>query len=208
MARRILTQREQFAYRFADAPAPGMPCDPTKDPSQGGCATAAPSGPVGAAPIKRPVVPAPPSVGGPSSGPSAGPAAGGGAAGGGGPGAPVNYNPGGGAEQWRSHAEEALRRNNQPVNDETVNAVLHQITTESSGNPNAINLTDSNAQAGHPSQGLLQTIPSTFQQYHLQGDSGDITDPQANLDAAVNYSVHTYGPIGQGNAGIGSGHGY
>ena len=36
---------------------------------------------------------------------------------------------------------------------------LAQMATESGGNPNAINLTDSNAQAGHPSQGLLQTIP-------------------------------------------------
>ncbi|MCY7612216.1 transglycosylase SLT domain-containing protein, partial [Bacillus safensis] len=33
---------------------------------------------------------------------------------------------------------------------------------ESRGNPRAINLWDSNAKAGHPSQGLMQTIPSTF----------------------------------------------
>jgi hypothetical protein len=208
MPRQILTQREQWDFlRFAAPADGGMPCDPA---TPGSCSTSAPAGAPGAAapgakpvaaPNPKPATPASPAAG------NAGPAAAG-PGGQGGPGAPVNYNPGGGAEQWRHHAEEALRRNNQPVNDQTVNAVLHQITTESSGNPNAINLTDSNAQAGHPSQGLLQTIPSTFQQYHLPGDANSITDPQANLDAAVNYSVHTYGPIGQGNNGIGSGHGY
>lgn len=39
---------------------------------------------------------------------------------------------------------------------------LRQIQTESGGNLNAVNLTDSNAQAGHPSVGLLQLIPATF----------------------------------------------
>nr|WGE03178.1 transglycosylase SLT domain-containing protein [Bacillus subtilis] len=33
---------------------------------------------------------------------------------------------------------------------------------ESGGNPNAINLWDSNAKAGNPSQGLMQTVPTTF----------------------------------------------
>jgi SLT domain-containing protein len=87
--------------------------------------------------------------------------------------------------------------------------VLKQMQTESSGNPKAINRTDSNAQAGHPSQGLLQTIPSTFNQYHLPGDSMDITDPQANIDSAIGYAKSRYGPTLMTNGeGMGSGHGY
>jgi hypothetical protein len=36
---------------------------------------------------------------------------------------------------------------------------------ESSFNPDAINKTDSNAQAGHPSEGMFQFIPTTFADY-------------------------------------------
>jgi hypothetical protein len=196
--RRILTQRELYA----DA----MPCDPTKDPSSGGCSTAAPAGAPGGGPAP-PKIPSVPQPGGPSStGPSAGPRAPS-SSGAGGPGAPVNYNPSAGVEQWRPQAEEALRRNGLPTS--MADQVLHQVQTESSGDPHAINLTDSNAQAGHPSQGLLQTIPSTFQTYHLPGDSNEITDPQANMDAAVNYALHTYGPtLMSDGGGLGSGHGY
>lgn len=66
------------------------------------------------------------------------------------------------------------------------------ITRESSWNPNAINLTDSNAKAGHPSQGLMQTIPSTFAAYSL---GGSITDPVSNIVAGIRYIIATYGGI-------------
>jgi hypothetical protein len=123
---------------------------------------------------------------------------------------PTNYAPAAGVEQWQTQIEEALRRNGLPVTPDYVNKMKTQIKSESGGDPKAINRVDTNAQAGHPSQGLLQTIPSTFQQHHLPGDSNDITDPQANLDAAVNYAKGRYGPTlmdSSGN-GIGSGHGY
>lgn len=122
--------------------------------------------------------------------------------------APVSYSPGAGSKQWEQQVELGLQRNGLPVT--LAPQVEHQIDTESSGNPNAINNTDSNAQAGHPSQGLLQTIPSTFNTYHLPGDSMSITDPQANIDSAIGYAKSTYGPgltNSQGN-GMGSGHGY
>jgi hypothetical protein len=128
----------------------------------------------------------------------------------GGPTTPTNYAPAAGVEQWQTQIEEALRRNGLPVTPDYVNKMKTQIKSESGGDPKAINRVDTNAQAGHPSQGLLQTIPSTFQQHHLPGDSNDITDPQANLDAAVNYAKGRYGPTlmdSSGN-GIGSGHGY
>lgn len=125
-------------------------------------------------------------------------------------GSPVSYTPSAGVDQWQSQIEEGLRRNGLPVTPEYVNKVKTQVKSESSGDPNAINKTDSNAIAGHPSQGLLQTIPSTFQQYHLPGDSNSITDPQANIDSAVGYAKSRYGPglmDSQGN-GMGSGRGY
>lgn len=70
------------------------------------------------------------------------------------------------------------------------------VTRESGWNPAAINLTDSNARAGHPSQGLAQTIPSTFAAYRNPGLPNNILDPVANLAAAINYIVADYHGIG------------
>jgi Flp pilus assembly pilin Flp len=70
------------------------------------------------------------------------------------------------------------------------------ISRESSWNPNAINKTDSNAAAGHPSQGLMQTIPSTFAAYHAPGTSSNINDPVANIAAGIRYIQGRYGGIG------------
>jgi hypothetical protein len=69
------------------------------------------------------------------------------------------------------------------------------IGRESGGNPNAINRTDSNAAAGHPSQGLMQTIPGTFNAYHQAGTSWNILDPVANIAAGINYIKSRYGSI-------------
>lgn len=69
------------------------------------------------------------------------------------------------------------------------------IGRESGGNPNAINLWDSNAAAGHPSQGLMQTIPGTFSAYHQSGTSWNILDPVANIAAGINYIKARYGSI-------------
>lgn len=69
------------------------------------------------------------------------------------------------------------------------------IGRESGGNPNAINRWDSNAMAGHPSQGLMQTIPGTFNAYHQAGTSWNILDPVANIAAGINYIKARYGSI-------------
>jgi phage-related protein len=69
------------------------------------------------------------------------------------------------------------------------------IGRESGGNPNAINRWDSNAAAGHPSQGLMQTIPGTFNAYHQAGTSWNILDPVANIAAGINYIKARYGSI-------------
>jgi hypothetical protein len=77
----------------------------------------------------------------------------------------------------------------------TYNGIYRNIIRESSGNPNAINLWDSNAAAGIPSKGLLQVIDPTFQTYHVSGTSWNIYDPVANITAACNYAYHRYGTI-------------
>ena len=65
---------------------------------------------------------------------------------------------------------------------------------ESGGNPNAINLWDSNAKAGHPSQGLMQTIPGTFNANKFPGHN-NILNPIDNTLAAINYIKRRYGDI-------------
>jgi hypothetical protein len=70
------------------------------------------------------------------------------------------------------------------------------ITRESGWNPKAINRWDSNAAAGHPSQGLAQTIPGTFNAYVPASlRSRGILDPVANVAASIRYIVSRYGNI-------------
>ncbi|NUS25940.1 MAG: transglycosylase SLT domain-containing protein [Streptomyces sp.] len=70
------------------------------------------------------------------------------------------------------------------------------ISRESGWNASAINRTDSNAKAGHPSQGLAQTIPGTFNAYVPSAlKSRGILDPVANVAAAIRYIVSRYGNI-------------
>ncbi|WP_232660337.1 transglycosylase SLT domain-containing protein [Pseudonocardia sp. TRM90224] len=73
-------------------------------------------------------------------------------------------------------------------------AVKKIIMKESGGNPRAINNWDSNARAGTPSQGLMQTIPSTYRHY-VHPDLADrpITDPIANITAGIRYMIDQYG---------------
>jgi len=93
---------------------------------------------------------------------------------------------------------------------------LRQIQTESGGNLNAVNLTDSNAQAGHPSVGLLQLIPGTFAAYAgpyrntppiVNYGGGPVSEnPMAQIYAGIHYAFARYG---YGIPGvIGQGHGY
>jgi hypothetical protein len=63
---------------------------------------------------------------------------------------------------------------------------------ESSGDPNAINDYDSNAQNGDPSRGLMQTIGATFNFYHVAGTSTNIYNPLANVAAALAYINDVY----------------
>lgn len=114
-----------------------------------------------------------------------------------------------GADRWRAYAVDALQANGLSTSQDMVNKVIKQIGTESSGKPDAINNWDSNAKAGHPSKGLLQTIDSTFSTYKFAGHD-DIWNGYDNMLAAINYAKNRYGNTlinAQGN-GLGSGHGY
>jgi hypothetical protein len=113
----------------------------------------------------------------------------------------------GGVKQWAGLVAQALTMLGLPLS--LSGQVLYQMQTESGGNPNAINLTDINAQQGDPSRGLLQVIGSTFAAYHVAGTSSNIYDPLANIAAAINYARAVYGPtLLRGGMGMGSGHGY
>ncbi|MEC1661042.1 transglycosylase SLT domain-containing protein [Bacillus mojavensis] len=65
---------------------------------------------------------------------------------------------------------------------------------ESGGNPNVVNNWDSNAKAGHPSQGLMQFIPSTFNANKEPGH-GNIKNPVDQILASINYLNSRYGGI-------------
>lgn len=98
-------------------------------------------------------------------------------------------------EQVRAHIKEALKALGitDPVAIQNwTEGYMTLIKRESGFNAGAINLNDSNAAAGHPSQGLTQTIPSTFEAYHVAGTSNVITDPTANIAASMNYVMHRY----------------
>jgi TP901 family phage tail tape measure protein len=101
---------------------------------------------------------------------------------------------GGGAAQWATTILEVLAALGQSAS--WLGAVERRINFESGGNPNAQNNTDSNAMAGHPSQGLMQTIPSTFAAYAGIFAGGGIRNPFSNIYAGLNYALHNYGSIG------------
>lgn len=100
---------------------------------------------------------------------------------------------GGGVEQWRGTVLRVLRELHQPAS--WADTVLRRMNQESGGNPNAINNWDSNAAAGIPSQGLMQTIPPTFAAYAGPYASRGITDPLANIYAGCNYAINRYGSL-------------
>jgi hypothetical protein len=78
--------------------------------------------------------------------------------------------------------------------------IHRNIMRESTGNPQAINLWDSNAAKGIPSKGLLQVIDPTFAAYHVEGTAFDVWDPVANIAAACNYAAHRYGSMDNVNS--------
>lgn len=102
-------------------------------------------------------------------------------------------NPGGaGVMRWKSYVAKALKANGIEPTGYRIGKILATIQRESGGNPRAINLWDSNAKAGIPSKGLMQTIGPTFNAFKFAGH-GNIYNGYDNLLAAINYIKHRYG---------------
>ena len=99
---------------------------------------------------------------------------------------------GSGVARWRKSVIKALKANGIEPTDFRVSKILATIQRESNGDPNAQNNWDSNALAGHPSIGLMQTIGPTFNAYKHPGHN-NIRNGYDNLLAAINYIKHRYG---------------
>lgn len=97
-----------------------------------------------------------------------------------------------GVDRWRDTVVRALEANGIEPNNFRVSKILATIQRESNGDPNAQNNWDSNALAGHPSIGLMQTIGPTFNAYKHPGHN-NIRNGYDNLLAAINYIKHRYG---------------
>ncbi|MBC9711801.1 transglycosylase SLT domain-containing protein [Streptomyces sp. TRM66268-LWL] len=98
---------------------------------------------------------------------------------------------------WIRQALDIMKKEGIPG---TYNGIYKNVMRESSGNPNAINNWDINAQNGVPSIGLLQIIKPTFDAYHVDGTEHNQYNPVANIVAASNYAADRYGSIDNVNS--------
>jgi hypothetical protein len=113
-----------------------------------------------------------------------------------------------GVAHWRPISLQALSIAGQAASN--LGKLEMQMTTESGGNPRAINRYDINWQHGTPSVGLMQVIGPTYAAYrHPQYNSppfeyGVSEDPLSNILSAIRYTVNRYGSLASGWQG----HGY
>lgn len=111
---------------------------------------------------------------------------------------------GGGAESWRSTVASIVAKSGVANPQAWTDALVRQISTESGGNPNAINPRDSD---GLPAYGLLQFKTATFAAHNVTG--GDLMDPVAQIAAAIDYVKNRWGVDANGAPlQIGRGVGY
>lgn len=105
----------------------------------------------------------------------------------------LGANPGGsGVQRWKPYVIQALKANGFDASAYQVAAWMRVIQRESNGNPRAINLWDSNAKAGIPSMGLVQTIGPTFNAYKFPGHN-DVYNGYDDLLAGIHYMKAIYG---------------
>lgn len=113
-------------------------------------------------------------------------------------------NSGGGTAQYVPIVRQVLHDMGENFGSPMIATVMRRMRQEdSSGNLGAVNRTDSNARAGHPSVGLMQVIRGTYgtyhkrPQYHPSGPfvEGVNINPYDNIWAGLNYGRHTYGSI-------------
>lgn len=112
---------------------------------------------------------------------------------------------GSGVERWRPYIEKAFKELHVTATEGKINKLLRQIQTESGGNPTIPQqISDNNSAAGHPAQGLLQFVPSTFNSWAVKGHH-QILNGYDQILAAINCLEHG-GEGGWGN--VGNGHGW
>jgi LysM repeat protein len=113
------------------------------------------------------------------------------------------YNGGGGLSSWTSQACGIMS----VPSANWIRGYEVLCARESSGNANAINSYDSNANGsiqsdGYPlncSRGVAQCIPGTFASNHVAKTSADIYDPVANIAASMRYVMNRYGVASNGS---------
>jgi len=95
---------------------------------------------------------------------------------------------------WVCAAEHALEQHGVSRGLLNTAAAYIVVEHESGGNPHAYNGWDSNAAAGHPSEGIAQVIGPTFQANALPGHH-NIWNPVDNMIAAFRYAISRYGSM-------------
>ena len=95
---------------------------------------------------------------------------------------------------WICSAEHALEEHGVSRGLLSTGAADIVVQHESGANPHAYNGWDSNAAAGHPSEGIAQVIGPTFHAYALPGHH-DIWNPVDNMIAAFRYAISRYGSM-------------
>lgn len=112
---------------------------------------------------------------------------------------------GSGVHRWKPYIEKAFKELHANATEAKINKLLRQIQTESGGNPTIRQqISDVNSASGHPAQGLLQFIPSTFSHWAVKGH-GQLLNGYDQILAAINALEHG-GEGGWGN--VGNGHGW
>jgi Transglycosylase SLT domain len=96
--------------------------------------------------------------------------------------------------RWICAAEHTLEQHGVARGRLSTNAAYIVVKHESGANPHAYNGWDSNAAAGHPSEGIAQVIGPTFRAYALGGHH-NIWNPVDNMIAAFRYAISRYGSM-------------
>lgn len=114
------------------------------------------------------------------------------------------FNGGAGVARWGDVIDKAAKEMGVSLSGDQKARLLRQIATESGGNERITQqISDVNSAAGHPAQGLLQFIPSTFAHWAMPGHN-NILSGYDQIMAAINCLNHG-GEGGWGNIGMGHG---
>lgn len=113
----------------------------------------------------------------------------------------------GNVQSWSDDVKKALRKLGLSTSGAMVQRVLRQISSESGGNPKAVQgyiPGDPNNAPQNRARGLMQVVPSTFNANALPGHH-DIFNGYDNILAGLNYARKKYG---DNLSYLGNGHGY